>query len=49
MNKKDNITIFLGRDGVINKNTGSYITKWRQFKFMPHIFSVLKVFKQRGY
>jgi len=49
MNKKDNITIFLGRDGVINKNIGSYITKWRQFKFMPHILSVLKIFKQRGY
>lgn len=49
MSKKDNITIFLGRDGVINRNTGHYITKWRQFKFMPHIFKVLKVFKQRGY
>lgn len=49
MGKKNNITIFMGRDGVINKNTGYYITKWHQFKFMPHIFSVLKVFRKRGY
>lgn len=44
-----NITVFLDRNGVINKDKKEYITRWSQFEFMPHIFTVLRVFNDRGY
>ena len=47
--EKKKITIFLDRDGIICRDHGYYITRWSQFEFMPHIFDVLWVFKERGY
>lgn len=46
---KDSITIFLDRDGIINEFKDSYITRWSQFKFKPHIFRFLRVCKDRDY
>lgn len=47
--KESNITIFLDRDGVICQDKKKYIKKWGEFEFIPHIFRVLRVFKDRGY
>ena len=41
-------TIFIDRDGVINKDPGgwteySYVTKWVDFHFLPGVFAALKL------
>lgn len=47
--KKKEITVFLDRDGVVNQSRKDYVLKWSQFKFMPNIFRLLRVFKDRNY
>lgn len=38
----NNHTLFLDRDGVINKNIeGSYVLDWEQFEFMPSVLETL--------
>lgn len=38
-------TLFLDRDGVINKNiVGGYVTTWEEFEFLPDVFRALKYF-----
>lgn len=43
--------IFLDRDGVINEYPGdfSYITNWKEFKFLPGIKEALKKLNNAGY
>ena len=37
-------TLFLDRDGVINKKIdGYYIISWEQFEFLPNVFDALKI------
>ncbi|MBN1527203.1 MAG: HAD family hydrolase [Candidatus Omnitrophica bacterium] len=45
--------IFIDRDGVINKDPGgwtkhSYVTRWRDFRFLPGVFTALTMLKKRG-
>jgi D-glycero-D-manno-heptose 1,7-bisphosphate phosphatase len=45
--------IFIDRDGVINKDPGgwtehSYVTDWKDFKFLPGARQALKILKQKG-
>lgn len=44
-------TIFLDRDGVINKDPGfgGYITCWEEFEFLPGSLEALKRLNQAGY
>lgn len=38
-------TLFLDRDGVINKNIeGGYVTSWDEFEFLPDVHRALKYF-----
>lgn len=40
---KSGWTLFLDRDGVINKRIpGDYVKKWEEFTFLPHALSSLK-------
>lgn len=35
-------TLFLDRDGIINKNIdGDYVRSWDQFKFLPHFLKII--------
>lgn len=47
--EESKITIFMDRDGVINKSKRDCVLKWNQFVFMPNIFKLLRVFKDRKY
>jgi histidinol-phosphate phosphatase family protein len=39
-----NWTLFLDRDGVINKKIdGDYVRNWEQFKFLPNVIEALKI------
>lgn len=54
MVKKRMKTIFLDRDGVINRDPGgwtkyNYVTKWSDFHFLPGVFAALRKLKSRGY
>ncbi|MBU0959023.1 MAG: HAD family hydrolase [Nanoarchaeota archaeon] len=42
-------TVFLDRDGVINKDKGVYITSWNQFEFLPGFLDVIREFTERGF
>lgn len=51
--KKSLDTIFIDRDGVINKDPDgwteySYVTRWRDFKFLPGVFQALKILNKSG-
>lgn len=38
-------TLFLDRDGVINKNIeGGYVTSWEEFEFLPDVHRALRYF-----
>ena len=46
-------TIFIDRDGVINKDPGgwtehSYVTEWKDFHFLPGVFEALKLLNKNG-
>lgn len=44
-NKEPNWTLFLDRDGVINRRIpDDYVKNWGEFKFLPHVLSSLKKF-----
>ncbi|NQU95522.1 MAG: HAD-IIIA family hydrolase [Candidatus Omnitrophica bacterium] len=52
--KKNRKTIFLDRDGVINKDPGgwtehSYVTHWEYFKFLPNSIEAIKKLNDAGY
>jgi len=45
--------VFIDRDGVINKDPGgwtkhSYVTKWREFEFLPRALEALKKLNNKG-
>jgi histidinol-phosphate phosphatase family protein len=45
--------IFIDRDGVVNKDPGgwtehSYVTEWKDFRFIPSSFEALKILKDNG-
>jgi D-glycero-D-manno-heptose 1,7-bisphosphate phosphatase len=45
--------VFIDRDGVINKDPGgwteySYVTKWKDFKFLPGVFQALRLLNRNG-
>ena len=42
-------TVFMDRDGVINVQIEDYLTKWKQFKFLPNVLEVLKVFNENNF
>lgn len=47
-------TIFIDRDGVINKDPGgwtehSYVTRWEDFHFLPGVKEALKQLSENGY
>ena len=47
-------TIFIDRDGVINKDPGgwteySYVTSWGEFHFLPNTKEALKLLSDNGY
>lgn len=44
-------TIFLDRDGVINKRPpqGKYVTRWSEFVFLPKVREALILLAQKGY
>ncbi len=46
-----NKTIFLDRDGVINKNmpNGGYVTSWQQWEWLPTITKNLQILQNNGY
>jgi histidinol-phosphate phosphatase family protein len=46
-------TIFVDRDGVINKDPGgwtrhSYVTDWNEFRFLPGALEALKILNENG-
>lgn len=46
-------TIFIDRDGVINKDPGgwtryNYVTEWKDFNFIPGALEALKILKKKG-
>ena len=43
--------LFLDRDGVINVKppAGAYVRRWDEFRFLPEIFSWIRLFKAAGY
>lgn len=52
--KKTTKTIFIDRDGVINKDPGgwtkySYVTKWKDFHFLPGSKKAVKALNRAGY
>ena len=43
-----NWTLFLDRDGVINKRiVDGYVTCWEEFEFLPGVLDAMKVFSKR--
>ena len=53
MAKRQNKVIFLDRDGVINKDPEhlkfQYVTKWKDFKFLPGVKRAIKKLTNSGY
>ena len=43
--------VFLDRDGVINEfpGNGNYVTKWKDFHFIPGSLEALRILKEKGY
>lgn len=48
---KEKKIVFLDRDGVINKKApkAEYITKWKDFIFLPNVKKALKLLNKKGY
>ncbi len=44
-----NKAVFLDRDGVINVEIGDYITRYEDFKLLPHAIRYIKELHQAGY
>jgi len=47
--KKKKITVFLDRDGVINKRRRILVKSWNAFEFLPGVLESLKKLKNNGY
>ncbi len=45
------ITVFLDRDGVINRKPpeGGYVTSWREFKFLPGAIEAVRLLNKAGF
>lgn len=44
----DNWTLFLDRDGVINRRIiGGYVTRWEEFVFLPGVLDAMRIFAQK--
>lgn len=43
--------VFLDRDGVINEfpGNGNYVTKWKDFHFIPGSLKALRILEEKGY
>jgi len=47
LNINKNWTLFLDRDGVINKKIdGDYVRNWEQFEFLPNVIEALKILNE---
>jgi len=46
---KENLVLFLDRDGVINKKRLDYVKNIDELKFIPNIFNALKKFNDIGF
>jgi D-glycero-D-manno-heptose 1,7-bisphosphate phosphatase len=43
-------TVLLDRDGVINRRiVNGYVTRWKDFGFLPGVLSALKLLRENGY
>ncbi len=47
--KQHHKTVFLDRDGVINRDSPDYIKSWEEFNFLPGSLDALKEFHENGY
>ena len=45
----DTPTVFLDRDGTINRDIGTYITKPEQFKFLPGASELIRIFTEKEF
>lgn len=43
------VTIFLDRDGVINRNREDYVKSWEEFEFLPNSLKALRLLTTAGY
>ena len=46
---KDEPTIFLDRDGIINKKRNDYVKNINEFEFLPNIFEAIKKINELGF
>lgn len=46
---KENLVLFLDRDGVINEKRLDYVKNINELKFLPNIFNALKRFNDMGF
>jgi histidinol-phosphate phosphatase family protein len=41
-------TVFLDRDGVVNRNRDDYVKSWEEFEFLPRSLEALRILAGRG-
>lgn len=46
---KEKRTVFLDRDGVINRDSPNYIKSWDEFRFLPGSLEALNLLTQHGF
>jgi D-glycero-D-manno-heptose 1,7-bisphosphate phosphatase len=44
----DSSTVFLDRDGVINRLRSNYVTSWDEFEFLPHAKDAIRLLNEAG-
>jgi len=49
MHSKKNKAVFLDRDGVLNHETGNYVTHLEDFIINKGVFEALKIFQEKNY
>jgi D-glycero-D-manno-heptose 1,7-bisphosphate phosphatase len=50
MHETTNRCVLLDRDGVINRRIADgYVTRWKEFEFLPGVFAALRLFRENGY
>ncbi|MDY6950954.1 MAG: D-glycero-beta-D-manno-heptose 1,7-bisphosphate 7-phosphatase [Thermodesulfobacteriota bacterium] len=42
-------TVFIDRDGVINRDRSDYVKRWSEFKFLPRSLDALQLLSRHGY
>ncbi len=47
-NKTVGKTVFLDRDGVINRDSSAYIKRWEEFEFLPRSLDALRLLTAQG-